>query len=87
MLTGDIFRKTLGEIFAPHIHCKTISNERYLLDTKHKQKPLPIRDKAQPTETNGALQKTKFVRARLPLRSLYFPMLGLTIKHILFQYT
>ena len=64
MLTGDIFQKTSGEIFASHIYCKTTANEHNLLDTKHKQEPLLIkhkqeplliRDKAQLTETNGAL--------------------------------
>jgi hypothetical protein len=55
MLTGDIFQKTLGEISASHIYCKTTANERYLLDTKHEEEPLPMRDKAQVTETNGAL--------------------------------
>ena len=79
MLTGDIFQKTLGEIFASHINNKTTANERYLLDTKHKQEPLPMKYKAQLTETNGALQKIR--TARLPLRSLHFPMHGKTIKH------
>jgi hypothetical protein len=55
MLTGDIFQKTSGEISASHIYCKSTANEHNLLDTKHKQEPLLMRDKAQLTETNGAL--------------------------------